>query len=401
MARTPARLSGGPRLSDHLGASVIARAFPPDAVREALRHTGRASLRRRALPAEVMVYYVIAMALFRQVSTREALRCLMEGLRWVSPELRARVPGKSSISRARARLGVAPFEALREACVRSLATPETVGAWYRGLRLMAVDGSTLSAPDEARNRSRFGLPGSSRGAAAFPQLRISTLMELGARAPLAWRCGPLRESEMALTECLVPRLEPGMLVLADRYYTGFPLWSAARARGAELLWRVKSNLRLPVRESFPDGSWRSVLRGSGRDRRRSRGECSVRALRYSLPGTDRAYTLITTLTDPQRAPADELAALYHERWEIETAYDEVKTHLLGPGALLRSKTPELARQEFEGLMLAHYAVRRLIHEAAQRVGEDPDRLSFQHATHVVRRRLIHPGAFPPEGGDVE
>jgi hypothetical protein len=284
---------------------------------------------------------------------------------------------------------------LREACVRPLAAPSTAGAWYRGHRLMAIDGSSLSVPDEVANRRHFGLPGASRGQAGFPKLRLSVLMELGTRAPLAWCGGPWCESEMEQAERLVVHLEPGMLMLADRYDGGFPLWSQAQDRGADLLWRVKSNQAFPAHGSFPDGSWSSVINGSGRDRRRLRGQRAVRVVRYRMPGSEEAFTLITTLLDPEQAPAAELAALYHERWEIETAYDEVKTHMLGPGALLRSKTPELVLQELDGLMLAHYAVRCLIHEAAASAGRDPDRLSFLHAVNVVRRRIVHPGAFSP------
>ena len=395
MARTPASLPGGARVSDYLSVSVIARVYPRKAVRAALQSCGRDSVRRRDLPAEVMMYYVIVMALFRSVSAREVLRCLVDGLRWVEPELPVRVSGKSSLSRARTRLGSAPFEALREACVAPLAEAGTRGAWYRGLRLVAFDGSSLNVADEQNNREFFGLPGSSRGRSAFPQARVTAMVEVGTRAAFAWHAGPLAESEAEQAERLLAHLSPGMLVLADRYYCGFALWSRAVATGAELLWRVKSNMRFPVVEALDDGSWRSVLRGSGRDRRRSRGECPVRVISYRLDGSDETYVLATTLCDPVTTPAAELAALYHERWEIETAYDEVKTHILGPGATLRSKTPELVCQEIDGLMLAHHAVRRLLHEAASKVGEDPDRLSFIHAVRVVRRRIINPGAFPP------
>ena len=402
MPRTPALLPGGLRLSDYLSVGVIARVFPRDAILGALRATGRESLRRRELPAEVMVYYVIAMSLFRQASTREVLRCLMEGLRWMSPDIPARVSGKSSISRARGRLGPEPFVALREACVRPLAASSGPGARRRGLRLVAVDGSTLAVPDEAENRSCFGLPGASRGSAAFPQIRLSALTELGTRAPLDWCAGPLSESEAVQAERLAARLGPGMLLLADRGYCGFPLWKKAASGGADLLWRARSNMRLPVLESLPDGSWMSVIRGNGKDRNRSLGSCPVRVIRYVLPGSgkDETYTLITTLRDPALDPAAELAALYHQRWEIESAYDEVKTHMLGPGAMLRSKTPELVRQEFEGLMLAHYAVRSLIHEAAEKAGEDPGRLSFTHAHNTVRRRIQNPGGFSPGGAGI-
>ena len=397
MARTAAAFAGGTRLSDYLSVSVIARAYPREAVRAALRSLGRESRRRRDLPAEVMVYYVIAMALFRTVSAREVLRCLVDGLRWISPDLPVRVSGKSSISRARTRLGAAPFLALRDSCVAPLARPGTPGAWYRGLRLVAFDGSSLNLPDEARNREAFGLPGSSRGSAAFPQARVTAMVELGTHAAFAWHAGPLAESEAEQAERLLGHLSSGMLVLADRCYAGFPLWSRAAATGADLLWRFKGNMKFPVAEALDDGSWRSVIRGSGRDRRRSRGELPVRIVAYRIEGGDETTMLATTLLDHRAAPAAELAALYHERWEIETAYDEVKTHILGPGAALRSKTPDLVFQEIDGLMLAHYAVRRLIREAAEKAGEDPDRLSFVHAVRVMRRRIINPGAFPPRG----
>ena len=370
MSRTQAVLPGGPRLSDYLSIGVIAQVYPIAAVREALASCGRDSRRRRDLPAEAMMYYVVALGLFRSVSAREVLRCLLEGLRWVSSDAAPRVSGKSSISRARARLGAAPFEALGAARVEPLADPATRGAWYRGRRLVALDASTLNVPDEAANRQAFGAPGASRGRAAFPQVRLTALVEVGTRAAFAWRAGAYGESEAAQAEALLPRLAAGMLVLADRGYCSFPLWRQATRTSADLLWRMKANLHLPVLERFDDGSYRSVLRGSGRDRQRSQGEWPIRVVEYTL------------------------AALYHERWEVETAYDEVKTHILGPGALLRSKTPELVLQEVHGLMLAHYAVRRLIHEAARKVDEDPDHLSFVHAVRVARRRVENPGVFP-------
>ena len=221
-------------------------------------------------------------------------------------------------------------------------------------------------------------------------------MELGTRAAFAWHRGPLRESEAEQAEALLSHLTTGMLVLADRGYFGFPLWLRATQSGADLLWRVPARNRLPVLERLADGSFRSIVRGSGQDRRRSRGECPIRVVEYRIADAgDEVFRLATTLFDPEQAPAAELAALYHERSENENAYDEVKTHLLGPGALLRSKTPNLVRQEVDGLMLAYYAVRRLIHAAARHADEDPDRLSFVHAVQVVRRRVQNPGAFPP------
>ena len=182
-----------------------------------------------------------------------------------------------------------------------------------------------------------------------------------------------------------------MLMLADRGYTGFPLWLRAKKTGADLLWRARSQPHFPVKEAHEDGSWRSVFSGKGTD-----NTCEVRVIDYTLKQEDATvYRLVTTMLDPEEAPADELAALYHERWEIETTYDEVKTHMLGPGAMLRSKTPDLVQQEFEGLMLAYYAVRALITKAAKKADEDPDRLSFVHTVNVLQRRIQQPGVSPP------
>ena len=398
MARSQALLPGGARVSDYLSVGVIAQVFPLSAVRAALEESGRGSQRQRSLPAEVMVYYVIALGLFRSVSAREVLRCLVDGLRWMASDMAVRVSGKSSISRARARLGTEPFEALCRARVGVVAERETRGAWYGDRRLVGFDGSTLDVPDEAENRESFGLPGGGRGQAGFPQVRLTALVELGTRAAFAWRQGPLRESEASQAEALLGHVSGGMLVLADRYYFGFPLWLRATRTGADLLWRARTQMQLPMLERFADGSFRSIIRGSGRDRRRTTGECPIRVVEYRIEGEgDEVFRLATTLLDPDQAPATELAALYHERWEHETAYDEVKTHLLGPGAVLRSKTPDLVRQEVDGLMLAYYAVRRLIYTAARRADEDPDRLSFVHAVRVIRRRIQNPGAFPPGG----
>ena len=308
MSRTQAVLPGGPRLSDYLSIGVLAQVYPIAAVRQALVSRGRESRRQRALPAEAMVYYVVALGLFRSVSAREVLRCLMESLRWLSSDAALRVSGKSSISRARTRLGSAPFEPLRALRVGPVADPATRGAWYRGRRLVAFDGSTLNVPDEATNRQAFGVPGASRGRAAFPQVRITALVEVGTRAAFAWRAGGYDEAEDTQVEALLPRLSAGMLVLADRGYCSFPRWRRAAKTGADLLWRMKANLRLPALERFDDGSYRSVFPGSGPDRRRSRGKCSVRVIEYRLDGTsDTVYRVATTLLDPAAAAAADLS----------------------------------------------------------------------------------------------
>ena len=379
MARTVASLPGGPRLSDHLSIGVLAHVFPRDAVRASLVASDRTSQRRRALPAEVMVYFVLALGLFRSVSTREVLRCLAEGLRWLGGGP-LQLAGRAALSHARTRLGVEPFRELRRRCVRPRATVKTPGAAYRGLALRAWDGTTLDVPDEAVNREAFGKPGSARGEAAFPQVRLTALIEVGTRVPLAWTQGPYRESETVQARRLRDHLGPGQLLLADRGYLGRDAWRQAAATGAQLLWRARSDTALPVARVLADGSWLSGY-----------GDQPVRVVEYALAEVpDKTYRLITTLLDPEEAPAAELAGLYHERWEIETAYDELKTHMLGPRPSLRSKTPDLVRQEVEGLMLAYHAVRAFLAEAARDEELDPDDLSFVHAVRVVRRRLQNP-----------
>jgi IS4 transposase len=202
------------------------------------------------------------------------------------------------------------------------------------------------------------------------------------------------------TKQVVPHLSPGLLCLADRNFFNFTLWKQASASGADLLWRVKKNMRLDCEERLADGSYRSRVYRSERDYRHKSNGIVVRVIDYELKGVANAepvYRLLTTILDCQAAPAQELAGLYHDRWEIETSLDELKTHLRGSKIVLRSKTPDLVRQEFYGLMLAHYTVRTLMHEAATKAGEDPDRLSFVHALRVVRRKMTTAGATPPSG----
>ncbi len=390
MARAPAGLPAGIRLSDHISLGVIARTFPLDQVQQVLADTGKASVRERDLPAQVMVYYAIALALYMGASTREVLRCLLEGLRWLGGAEAVRVAGKSGISQARTRLGAEPLCRLYEHVVQPVATRATRGAWYRPWRLVSLDGSCLDVADTDENRAAFGLPGASRGKSAFPQLRFVALVENGTHVLFGVRPGRFADGETALAHDVLTALRPGMLCLADRQFFGHALWQAAAATGAELLWRVKHNLRLPRETQLADGSYRTTIYASEKDRRHKANGLQVRVVEYRLEGIAGAeplYRLVTTILDPTAAPAIELAALYHERWEIETALDELKTHLRGAGMVLRSKTPELVRQEFWGLLLAHFAVRGLMHEAALRADKDPDRLSFVHAVRVVRRKL--------------
>jgi Transposase DDE domain len=287
---------------------------------------------------------------------------------------------------------------LHDAVVRPIALPTTRGAWYRQWRLVSLDGSTLDVADEAANAAAFGRPGSSRGASAYPQIRFVSLVENGTHVLFGSQMAGCETGEIPLARAVLASLQRGMLCLADRGLFGFALWQEARATGAELLWRIKKNIRLPCAKRLPDGSYLSYLYACAGDRRRQINGVPVRVIEYRLEGVAGAeplYRLVTTILDPNLAPARELAALYHERWEIETALDELKIHLRGARIVLRSKTPDLVRQEFYGLILAHFAIRNLMHEAALQADEDPDRLSFLHAVRVVRRKLAAFGAFPP------
>jgi hypothetical protein len=400
MAGVPAGLPAGIRLSDHISLGVIARAFPADRVQQVLAETGRASERERDLPAQVMVYYAIALALYMGSSTREVLRCLLEGLRWLWGSDAVKVTGKSGISQARSRLGEAPLRRLYEELVRPIATRATKGAWYRSWRPVSLDGTCLDVADTEANRAEFGRPNGGRGESAFPQMRFVALVENGTHVLFGACLGRYAEGETTLARGVLAALRPGMLCLADRYFFGHALWRAAAETGADLLWRVKSDLQLPRETVLADGSYLTTLYPSKKDRRHRTGGVGVRVIEYRLEGVAEAeplYRLVTTILDPKGAPAAELAALYHERWEIEGALAELKTQLRGARMVLRSKTPALVRQEVWGLLLAHFAVRGLMHEAALRADEDPDRLSFSHAVRVVRRKLPQFAAFPPSG----
>ncbi len=399
MARTVAALPAGSRITDYISLGVITKFFPLQKVREVLDETQRASLRQRDLPAHVVVYYVIALALYMRSSYREVLRCLLEGVQWLlDPSAPVKVAGKSAISQARRRLGPEPLRRLYQALVRPIAEPQTRGAWYRQWRLASLDGSTLDVADTRDNEKAFGRPGASRGESAFPKIRFVTLLENGTHVLWAARMDPYSADEITLARDVVLALGPGLLCLADRRFASYELWRRASQTGADLLWRTRQNARLEVEQRLPDGSYLSRIYASTSDRRNQRNGIVVRVIDYRLdkvPGSEPVYRLMTTILDPRQAPARELAALYHERWEIETALDELKTHLRGAGIVLRSKTPELVEQEFWGLLMAHFAIRGLMHEAALKADEDPDRLSFLHAVRVVQRRLARWAAIPP------
>jgi hypothetical protein len=405
MARIEAGLPKGTRLTDYISLGVIAKQFPLEKIKGVLEETGKSSIRQRNLPAHVVMYYVIAMALYMPVSCREVLRCLLEGVRWLfGSTVDIKVAGRAGISQARTRLGADPVMRLHDEIVRPIAVKSehatTKGAWYRQWQLVSMDGSTMDVADTKENVAAFGRPKASRGESAFPQIRFVSLVENGTHVLFGSRMDSYKTDEIALGRHVNKSLRKGMLCLADRYFFGYQLWKESAATGADLLWRVKKNIRLPCLKRFRDGSYLSKIYGSEKNRRHNKDGILVRVIEYRLEGIAHAeplYRLVTTILDPDQAPAKELAALYHERWEIEISLDEVKTHLRGAKIVLRSKQPDLVRQEFYGFMMAHFAVRGLMHEASLKGDVDPDRLSFVHAVRVIRRKIATFVALPPSG----
>jgi len=326
-------------------------------------------------------------------------RCLLEGIQWLcNPSAKLKVAGKSGISQARTRLGWEPVRRLHDEVVKPIAVRATKGAWYRGWRLVSLDGSTLDVADEKANAEAFGRPGAGRGSSAYPQIRFVSRVENSTHVLFGSQMADYGTGEIALAKTVLAWFRKGMLCLADRQFFGFEFWNQGRSSGADLLWRIKKNLRLACEQRLGDGSYLSRIYPSERDWRHRTNGVVVRVIDYCLEGVAGAepiYRLVTSILNHEKAPAKELAALYHQRWEIETALDELKTHLRGAKIVLRSKTPDLVRQEFYGLMMAHFAIRGLMHEAALKADEDPDRLSFLHAVRVVRRKLPAFSAIPP------
>jgi len=315
MARTVAELPKGTRITDYISLGVLTKAFPLDRVGAAVAAAGKTSRRQRNLPAHVVVYYVIALTLYMQVSYREVLRCLLEGIKWLlGPKWEVKVAGKSGISQARTRLGWEPLQRLHDEVVAPIAVKRTKGAWYRDWRLVSLDGSTMDVADNQGNEKAFGRPSASRGTSAYPQVRFVSLVENGTHVLFGTRLGGYHDGEITLAHQALPALKKGMLCLADRNFFGFDLWKKARATGADLLWRVKRNLRLPCEKRLFDGSYLSTIYRSDKDRRRGANGIRVRVIAYTLEGVAGAepmYRLLTSILDPDQAPAEELAALYH------------------------------------------------------------------------------------------
>ncbi|MHB8188797.1 MAG: IS4 family transposase [Dermatophilaceae bacterium] len=391
-------------LQDRISVGLLARAFPRARVEAVIEASGAREQRVRMLPSWLVVYYVLALALFMDMGGGRVMRKLAGTLSWAARGVTVVVPSEEALSRARSRLGPDPLRLLFEAAAGPLATAGTPGGFWRGRRVLSVDGTTLDVQDTAANWDRFGGPSTalqSGGAIAggFPKVRVVALAECGTRALIAARLGSYGTSEKALTIELLPLLGVGMLVLADRNFPGYDLWGRAGATGADLLWRAGSSFPLPVHTVLADGTYLSALAPPKDKARAGAAPITVRVVEYHLLGADGAVTevfaLLTNMLDPDTAPAAELAELYHARWQIENAFGAFKSQLKGDGVVLRSKTPDGAEQELWALLCAYHAIRELICAAADLTDRDPLRLSFVAALDAVRGPVGDPAAFPP------
>jgi hypothetical protein len=368
------------------------------------------------LPPHVMVYFAMALALFAEDDYEVVMARLCEALvSWGSWDQAWATPTSGGLTQARARLGSGPLAQVFETVAVPVADPLTPGAWLGPWRLMAIDGFDWDLPDTPENAAEFGYGGSGAARSAFPKARVVTISECASHAVVAAGIGGATIAEQKLARTLYPVLEPGWLLIADRNFYGFLDWNAARAGGSDLLWRVAASVTLPVLHAHPDGSYTSVVfkrwiwkgarprlveaarRGEDLDPNQA---VAVRVVEYTVPdrdgsGSEDPIVLITTILDPAHAPAEQLAQAYHQRWEHETGNDQLKTHLRGPGKILRSHKPDTVRQEIYGYLLTHYAISALICRAATEADIDPDRVKFLRTVRILRRRVTDPAAFSP------
>ncbi|HMB04965.1 MAG TPA: IS4 family transposase [Isosphaeraceae bacterium] len=363
---------------------ALKRIIPRADIEGVLQRTGTNRAHCRRLPAWFLVWFVIALGLFCR-------DCYRQVFRWLQPYRKGGTPRRTTLCEARKRLGVAPMRLLTEQVIRLQGTPTTPGAFYRGMRTMALDGFVVDVPETPANERAFGRPGSSRAPAAFPQARVLSLCETGSH--VLWRSliKPCSRGEVTMAHHLLRSLQKDMLLLWDRNFLSYQTVAAVRRRGAHLLARIKSNLIFEPIRVLDDGSYLAKLYRSPADRRKDRDGIPVRIIEYTFddPGRDgsgEAHRLLTTLLDDALDPAETLIVLYHERWEEELTIDEFKTHQR-ERPVLRSQTPGGVVQELYGLLLGHYVIRVLMQEAAAVNGIDPQRLSFTGTLKILRCRL--------------
>lgn len=377
---------------------MLASVFPASLVDEVIEEAGARERRYRVLPARLMVYYVLALALFAQQGYEEVMRLLTQGLSWLSGWGKTwEPPSVPAIAKARARLGEAPLAALFGRVAGPVAGPAAAGVFWRGLRLVSVDGMVLDVADTAGNEAFFGRPRTDGKPGPFPQARVVAAGECGTGALIGAAIGPLSTGEQPLLREILPGLDASMLVLADRNFPSWALWREAAATGAALLWRVSASFTLPVTKILADGTYLSVLRPP---RKKDGGPVTVRVIEYQVSDAagepaGEIFALITTLLDPGEAPAEELAALYPRRWEAETIYKSLKADLRGPDTVLRSRSPQMARQEIWAMLCAYQGIRTLMWQGAAAAGCDPGRLSFTRALNVIRRSIPAQAGLSP------
>lgn len=363
---------------------ALERIIPRRTVQEVLQQTGHAKRRYKILPAWFVVWLVIGLGLFARDSHTQVYKHLQRFRR-------RGTPSRSALGEARNGLGVAVLRHLFRRVVRLLATPQTPGAFYKGKRLMALDGFVVDLPDTPDNARIFGKPKSGRAEGAFPQARVLSLCEAGTHVLYRHLVKPISVGEATMADYLLRWLEQDMLVLWDRGFLSYKTLQRVQQRNAHLLARVKKTFVFEPLEVLPDGSYLSKMYPSPYHRKKDQGGIVVRIIEYTLndpgrPSKEKVHRLLTTLLDATAYPAKELIVLYHQRWEHELTIDELKTHQLARPEL-RSKTPAGVLQEIEGLLLAHYVVRTLMFEAAQREGVAPVQLSFTATLKILRGRL--------------
>ncbi len=387
------------RLTDHISIGVLTRTFTKDLIDEILARSNKVQQRIRLLPSRVVMYYVLALSLYPQDAYEEVMRHLTEGLRW-QDQFRSswNVPSKAGIYKARARLGAEPMKELFTSVAKPLASPNAPGAFYRGLRLVAIDGTSLDVSDSPENLAHFTKPATPIGSAAYAKARIVGLVECGTHAIFGAEVGPYSVAEQVLAREVIPYLQQGMLATGDRGLFGYELWKMASETGAELLWRAKSNYRIEMVCELEDGSYLGNVYHH-KDRAR-KNPMLLRVIEYKITegdDPDSFYRLFCTITDPDQAPAAELAALYGQRWEIESAFDELKTHQNESRRVLRSQSPELVYQEIWGMLALHLAIRKLMYDVSETSRGDPDRLSFVGSLRAARRSARTSPGFSPSG----
>jgi hypothetical protein len=371
---------------------AIAQAVPVAEVQAVLSETGACERRERKLNMLVTVMLTIAMNIYTRSSIGEVLRKIAQGLRYIWPDPEYRVANDSAISQRRYQLGARPLVALFHRVCRPLATPLTTGAFLFGLRLMAIDGSTEDVPDTPENAAAFGRYHAQRGDSAFPQVKAVYLAECGTHAIVDAGFWPCHTSERVGGFRMLRSVGPGMLVMWDTGFHDFDMVQVALDQGSHVLARLPAHVKPQRVRRLPDGSYLATIRPSDYAHRKQ-GECLlVRIIEYTitdpnLPHSGEIHRLLTTLLDPQRYPALELACAYHERWEIELVIDETDTHQRLAGRPLRSLKPLGVIQELYALLIAHYAIRSLMHQAAVQANLDPDRLSFTQALHVLQAAI--------------